>query len=414
MAIFGKRKKRPSDLTAANSNERVDDIFGASGEYNGFYDKVSVAYRAAELLLLAALIFYVVFAAIGNAGSISYDSLGYVVRNFSVKLAENGANADGILYNPDSDVSFAFFGKGLAVAGSSGINIFSPTGRLLCDGSHGYSTPVLASSEKYALVFDGDGEEYAVYNSFSEVWRENSGKKIYGAAVSDDGWYALIVESEEYTTAVELYDKNFRLVNRFLKNGYVTAVSLDDDKGIAVATVSVNSNGEYETEIMFCEFGKSEISAKTIVRAGLPLRISFVDGGVLLLCDDALLSFAADLSLRSKFDFDGGKICDADVTRQGAAVVLSTKNAASYRALVFSQSGDCEAETTFSGAVSSVVYGDGAAYINEHGTLLRVGADGVCEHTSYVDENAKLLYCGGGRLYVCASSCARSVVFETR
>ena len=47
-------RTRLKRLTASEKHEVINDIFGGETEYNKFYDAVSVAYRIAEFIFLAA------------------------------------------------------------------------------------------------------------------------------------------------------------------------------------------------------------------------------------------------------------------------------------------------------------------------------------------------------------------------
>ena len=168
MAIIGWKKKKT--VSEAEKKEAIRNIFGEEGEYNKFYDTVSAAYRVAEFAILAAFLFFVIYSAIANAGNVTYEKFDYIIRNFAVSLDENSDYTSSIFYSPDDNSSFSLFGGGIAVCTGSEVEIFSATGRKTCSERHGYVSPVLAASDKYVIVYEENGTEYSVYNTFSKVY----------------------------------------------------------------------------------------------------------------------------------------------------------------------------------------------------------------------------------------------------
>lgn len=73
-------------LSAAEKHEVINDIFGGETAYNKFYNAVSVIYRIAEFVFLAAaLLFGVVYIA-ANSDKIQYSQFEYIAQNFAYTL----------------------------------------------------------------------------------------------------------------------------------------------------------------------------------------------------------------------------------------------------------------------------------------------------------------------------------------
>ena len=82
-------RTRLKRLTASEKHEVINDIFGGETEYNKFYDAVSVAYRIAEFIFIAAaLLFAVIYIAV-NSDEIQYAQFEYMAQNFAYTLNQN-------------------------------------------------------------------------------------------------------------------------------------------------------------------------------------------------------------------------------------------------------------------------------------------------------------------------------------
>ena len=278
--------------TGSTENTRVNvDFSDERDQFNLYYWHISVVFRVISFVLFAAFLMYIIITAYKNADQFSYENFEYIIRNFSLTLEENRDDSVySIEYNPDANRSYSLFGKGLAVCGNSGISIFSATGRLTCSESFMYKDPKLVSSTKFALVYDHSDDDYSIYNAFSRVYSDRTDGIIRGAAVADNGTYALIVSSDSFNTAVELYDDSFSLINRINKLSYVVDIDINNNY-LLIASVSVSEGNAFASEVQVFDYIEQSEVFRATSDNNFPLGCAISEGGYVLVGNNNTVVF---------------------------------------------------------------------------------------------------------------------------
>ena len=169
-------RTRLKRLTASEKHEVINDIFGGETEYNKFYDAVSVAYRIAEFIFLAAaLLFAVIYIAV-NSDEIQYAQFEYMAQNFAYTLNQNTDKRTYLTYEREEDQKFTPYGGGLAVCGYKGVTLYSSTGVKTAYIRHGLVDPIPVASDRYLMISENGGTEYKLYSLYSEMY---AGKSEY-------------------------------------------------------------------------------------------------------------------------------------------------------------------------------------------------------------------------------------------
>jgi hypothetical protein len=397
--------------------EKINDVIGGAPAGNPFYGAVSLVYRVSEFLLLGVLLLFIVISAVKNAGGVTYSNLEYIVRNFAVRLDENSDKATEILYNPDSDMNYSLYGSGIAVCGNSGVTVFSATGRKTLSYTFNLRSPVMAASSKYILVYENGGCEYRVFNAFSQVYEAGTDYPVRGASVADDGTYVLITGTDQYTSCAEVYDSDFRLRSRYLKNGYIVCAALDrDSRRIMLATLSMDSEGRYLTEIMVCVLGSDAPEAVYTVRDDFPLACVFRDGGVALICTGAFHSFPDGSSQPLSYSY-GGRTLSAFACSESSLCLLlendlpsdvsvgSANRTRTARLLGYDGS-ELGSYTTDTAVAAVHMYGS-EAYVLQYGLLTVITPTGLIpQNLTSAIMPADVLAYSEGHVYICCRSAA--------
>jgi hypothetical protein len=127
------------------------------------------SYRYAYFKRILCVLLVMVVAVLLFSGNLSYNKIFYLTKD--IKLANDYVNSvhDTITYNVGNSQSFATYREGLAVASRERLSIFSAGGRELFSANLNYGNPILASSDKYLLLYDVGGKQFSLYNSFSQI-----------------------------------------------------------------------------------------------------------------------------------------------------------------------------------------------------------------------------------------------------
>lgn len=405
-----------ADEAQKNAAE-ISDVIGNSAETNRYYGSVSFVYRLVEFAFLAIFLLFLLFSALGNAGKVSYANLEYIFRNFAMKLDENNEKATEIIYNPDSSVSYSVFGNGFAVCGNSGITVFSATGRRTCSFSLDLDDPVMRASDKYILVFDNGRNRYYLFNMFSKLLERDTEYPVRGACIADNGCYAIITGTEGYNSCVEVYDSDFNLRSRISKNGYVVCADFDaDGKKIAVATVNMNPDGTYVTELTVNTVGSTVTDASCTIQGDFPLAVKYADGHICAVCSDGFYSFGESLELLVSRGYGDRELSDLALSDSAVCLVLENSSEALNRTRT------CEILDFTGSSVGSYETRDliGSVHLYENSAYLLTGETPVLVSGNSTKtltlpgsiRPEKVLAYADGKIYVCCRSAAYVMDFD--
>ena len=297
-------KKQPKALQKA---EAPTARLGKSR--NEYYENISAGLGIVQVVLYLSLFAFVVLSFLTNTNLITYQNFYHFFQDLNASAERVDIfSYDSVSYSTDEEQSFTLYRKGLAVAGNTGVTIFSATGRQLVSHGIQYNDPVAVGSGKYLLVYERGGKQYSLYNANTQMHSGETEYPILGAAVSDSGMYALISSASDANSAVYLYNNRFSPVSVYKKSGNVLDVDISaDGRRIALLTVTANEGG-VSSSVMLAEPGKKEAIAEQKVASSLGLRCHFTDSGKLaVLCTTGLayLSGNGELELftilRKKF-----------------------------------------------------------------------------------------------------------------
>ncbi len=290
---------------------------------SAYYEKVSERFGTVQILLYLSLFVFVVASVLLNTHLITYQNfyLFFKDLNASIELPI-GDGEDVLSYQTGDNMGFTLYRGGLAVTSENSVTLFSATGRQTLSQTVSFRNPVSVGKGKYLLVYEQGGYQYALFNSYSQIFEGESEYPIHDAAVSDAGMYALVTSSGSHTSAVTLYSDRFSMINRYQKNGYVTDVAIDPGgKSIALLTV-VPKNGFMESEILICRPGKDEAEASATIDV-LGWSLAFTDNDRLaLLAEDRLTFFNTRGDLLHTHSFENKSVLYADLGEGGVALCL--------------------------------------------------------------------------------------------
>ena len=407
----------PADNPSAGGY--ISDVIGSSGEKNGYFGTVSYIYRFFEILFLSAFLIYLLFSAIGNAGEVTYSNMEYIVRNFAMKLEENSETATEIIYSPDSSMSCGLYGNGIAVCGNSGLTVFSATGRKTCSISFDLEDPVMRTSSKYILVFDNGRNYYCIFNTFSRVYEKETDYPVRGACVAGNGWYAIITGSDMYTSCVEVYDSNFKIRARYSKTGYALTADFDPEgKKIIIASVDMDDSGNYVTELSTYVIGADETESTAMIDGDIPLACRFTENYIGVVCGNSFYSYSTDLFPLNVLEYGARSLGDFAFSDSSVCLVFENDTSAINRtrsAEIYTVSGSIIGNYETSGNISSVCMSGSYAYmlVDDVPTLLTGSGTYEYRFTENIVPEKILAY-AEGHIYICCSSAAYVIEFETQ
>ena len=409
MKFFQKQPKQVKTATAPAAK--------LSKVRNEYYENISAGLGILQVILYLTLFAFVVLSFLSNTKLITYQNFYHFFQDLNASAERVDIfSHDSVSYSTDEEQSFTLYRKGLAVAGNTGVTIFSATGRQLVSHGIQYNDPVAVGSGKYLLVYERGGKQYSLYNANTQMHTGETEYPISGAAVSDSGMYALISSASDANSAVYLYNNRFSLINIYKKGGNVldAAISSNGDR-IAVLTVTPHSGG-VSTSIMLAEPGKGSAIAESVIASSVGIQCSFTESGKLaVLCTSGLAYLSSNGELEFFYDF-GGKIpVTADLSTNGAAVCLK-KSAISEKnmIIIFDKSGKIVYNDVVPQSVNSLAYREGALFWTDFGGVSRLEiSSGQIDFEEYATDGKVLLAVNDKEILLCSPQKAVYITFRT-
>lgn len=239
----------------------------------------------------------------------------------------------------------------------------SAGGKKIYSVSHGFGTPVLKHSETRALIFDQNGFRVNIYNLSGEVSAIVTERNILNAALTRNGGYAIVTESEEYASVVSVYDRKDKLLYEWYSaTDPVNNVALSPDgKMLAVSTVSAD-DGELHSRLYVLEYESpdpvySADFTDTVVYSLEGLRSGFA------VCTADSVSYIAWKDFKRTDYSTELSLAFARSDSSGLITVFNRQsNRADNKIVVFSKKGEKTAEFAFEGLISDIVMSRGHIY----------------------------------------------------
>ncbi|NLK39525.1 MAG: hypothetical protein GX303_04665 [Clostridiales bacterium] len=296
-----------------------------SSPVNRYYHMVSVRFKLLKLLTLLLLIIFILMTVTFYRDNITYNNLRYLLRDLDeAARSDTGEVIGTIRYDADGNRSFAIFRGNLSIAGESRVTVYKASGRQLFSKAFLGSKPVLVSSDKYLLVYDFGGYQFAVYNLLTELYRQSLDYPISGAVMADDGTFAVLTQTLEHRSAVFLYNNKFDLIGKYLKDKYVIDLALKRDGRELLLLSFYADGGDYVTEISgYTPFEPAE-KYKVEYRGEFPLKAGyFGDSGFCAVGDSALRFFDNEGQNVSTYDYGSMSLISADIGESGVVAIFN-------------------------------------------------------------------------------------------
>lgn len=386
-------------------------------ERNEYYENVSAGLGIVQVVLYLSLFAFVVLSILSNTNLITYQNFYHFFQDLNASAERVDIfTHDSVSYATDEQQSFTLYRKGLAVAGNTGVTIFSATGRQLVSHVIQYNDPVAVGSGKYLLVYERGGKQYSLYNANTQMHAGETEYPITGAAVSDSGMYALISSASDANSAVYLYNNRFALINIYKKGGNVLDAAISSDgRRIALLTVTPNEGGVL-TSVMLAEPGKGTAIAENVIASSVGLQCEFTSAGKLVaLTSGGVAYLSANGVIESFYDFEGKIPSSAELSSNGAVVCLK-KSAISEKniIIIFDKTGKIVYNDVTPQSVIDVAYRENVLFYTTYEGVNRLNLQsGELVLEEYAMDGKVLLAVNDKEILLCSPQKAVYFTFRT-
>ena len=242
------------------------------------------------------------------------------------------------------------------------LETYNSTGYNLINDQHGFSNPVLKTSAARALVFDRGGTGCKIYNYKKCIAEKALEDKIMAAYIGRDGSSAYVLNSNEYASRVEVYDKDFnRQYSWNAASETISAVALSNNGSKVAVAASKTINGEYFTSVYIFNY-----------KSATPIFTKQIKGDIVVsLYSDSNAVWAVTLSgvyrigwkdySTNDIEFSSGVDCHSN--NKMAVAASSADNSLDTTISVYDKKGQLLVSVDVSGETDDVCIGKKYLYI---------------------------------------------------
>ena len=334
----------------------IVDSRSGSGEMNDYYEAISERCGIFQVILYFLLLAFVALSLISNTDRITYQNFYYFVKDLGAMAEQvDVLHTDSLSYPTDASQSFSLYRKGLAVAGNNSVTLFTANGREIFSKNIRYQNPVAMGSGKYLLVYELGGTQYSLYNSYTQIHTGRTNAPIRGAAISSSGVYAILTQTAQSPSVVELYDSDFAILNRYTYSSYVGDMAISEKGSYLAVVLSATDNGSFYNLLRVYEPGKTEIYSEARFGNGMAHSLSFTDSGDLVtLCSGGVCFASPKGKILAEYSFDGQVLQCAEVGQWGCVAVLKkNRNSPENTVIVFDKKGEVRYNETVDEPIGS-------------------------------------------------------------
>ncbi len=394
------------------SKKKIPVVGKIEPQINRYYLGVSRKYMAAGIFFMMLIIVYIVFVMVFLGKYVTYENLRYLVRDIdAITLLENGEAAE-IVYNGGDGMKTKSFRGGLALTSGDSYMYYDAGGVLLTENSINYSTPEMACSGKYMLVYDIGGVGYSVYNQLTCIIERESSQRIVCGDISDDGAILLVTRSRETKYVAELYNSAFAKSMSIYKENYVLDCALSPDGEYIILASGVPQETDLACEISICRKNSDSPLFTTMYTHTMPLDIFTEEDGFVLLCDNGIYFFDYSGVITSSFSFAGMSLRYSNITSSSAVVVGSVNALGSEnRCVVFDSTGgvlyNAVLDERITGAYAGVNMTDAYAYLTTPDSVIQIEPSGELDRRNPESEVLSVVPVNNGAL-LCSKTSAKA------
>lgn len=222
-SLIKTKDNKPDKLEKAKKASKVKFALEQEPKVDMYYYRI---YRKLRLLrylcvLLAAL--FVMSVPMVYSDQITTDNFKYLMKYINLQLSEDAEEYAPFSYESSQYMDFGIYSEDIVICTDSCIVFYDKLGNESLRVSYGpFQKPTMLISDTYVMVYDRGGNEYVILNNFKLLHRAKTSFPILHCALDDTGRYAVLTSNQNYTSEIQVYNRNFKQTNRIQRDLYVT------------------------------------------------------------------------------------------------------------------------------------------------------------------------------------------------
>jgi len=219
--------------------------------------KISVAKRtliAFFLIIAGLLIFY-------YRDYINLYGIRRVINFFeNITNNEIKVSTDDITYEITENNQYGFYKQNIVILSNDKLSLYSKDGEELLNSDLKYAMPALQCTDKYIMVFDRQGTNLKVFNSYMKLFDKTYDGEIITAKMNNNGYFAVAVKEKNYKGVVIVYNSKFEeLYRRYSADNFISDVDISNDNKMLAVSLFNSVGGRVLSKIEFFNFNNTDV-----------------------------------------------------------------------------------------------------------------------------------------------------------
>lgn len=196
--------------------------------------------------------------------------------------------------------------------------------------SHDFSSPIVKTSGKRALVFDSGSESFKVYNKSGEIYSKTAEGSILSGSIGKDGTAAIITTDDKYLATMQVYNPEGKLIYRYNCTHRIMSVTVDSDGSGCYICTFASENGEIYSQIRRIEFdSETEIMLSDKLDCIAIDCVKNTSGNITVIGDVGIYTLNGDGQYVSSYEYSGD--LESYALDKGCAAVVTSGKASSKK-----------------------------------------------------------------------------------
>ncbi len=290
-------------------------------------------------------------------------------RYHNVTQNEN-AGADGefeLNVSGGVDYQANFISNELFILCDKYLYIYGLDGKLKDSRQHAYSNAVMKINSNRALVYSSNGTTFRVDTPNKMLYEMTLEQPIWFGVLSDEGYAAIVTESETYACRLTVYDATGKLIYTRECVDRLSDVSFCGN-GCIFSTISA-ADGELMTTLQYITFDSNDVHWETDPISTLCLKVcTLPEGGALVIGDTKAAYYSSTGALAGSYDYNAA-LQDYDFQDGKAAVLLKNEERRQSVLMLFSDKASAPVIVSLNSIAKSIVIGDELTYMLGNGQI---------------------------------------------
>lgn len=206
----------------------------------------------ASIIVVVLLVIVFIFA---NSDRLSLHNISNFIQYGVFNKDSDQRFPIGVLGENISVGNFSRMGQDLCYASDTKLQTVNNYGKPMLTSQLSYANPVLATSDKYSLVYHLGGTGFQINSIDNTIYTGESDDKIFVADIIDSGTYALVTQSDGYLSKLKVYDRdNNQIFAYSFADFYITSVALHPGGRSAVLSGLSALDGSEMTALYVLDF----------------------------------------------------------------------------------------------------------------------------------------------------------------